>query len=41
MSGYRLPIPYGRYYCNDQYYFNFGDSTRNCNETCMQVGISD
>ncbi len=35
----RLPIPYGRYYCNDQYYFNFGDSTRNCNETCMQVGI--
>ena len=35
----RLPIPYGRYYCNDQYYFNFGDSARNCNEACMQVGI--
>lgn len=35
----RLPIPYGRYYCNDRYYFNFGDSTRNCNENCMQIGI--
>lgn len=35
----RLSIPYGRYNCNDQYYFNFGDSARDCNEACMQVGI--
>lgn len=38
-DGSRMFIPYGRYYCNDGYYFNFGDSARNCNEACMQVGI--
>ncbi len=38
-NGTRLFIPYGRYYVNDDYYFHYGDSARECNEYHMKTGV--
>lgn len=38
-NGTRLFIPYGRYYVNDDYYFHYGDSARDCNEYYMKAGV--
>lgn len=40
-SGKRLFIPFGRYNVdsNGQHYFYFGDTARDCDETCMQAGV--